>query len=187
MSQWERIAELAKKHNISWTKLAKVAGVAPSAVTKWRSGGGIKTDALNRIAMHFGVSADWLLAGISSVRLEPQIRDRLFEAKGATGMTPQDMADLMGVSYLEVAAAMNGASANGEFINLFDAHLQPLINAVKAKRTELPSEVGSAPVPSPAPLEARVTQLESKVETLTQLIGAQLPKKMHAPSKGKPE
>lgn len=63
MNQWERIAKLMSEHDITLTKIASIAGVAPSAVTKWKAGGGIKADALNRIAVHFSVSADWLLTG----------------------------------------------------------------------------------------------------------------------------
>jgi transcriptional regulator with XRE-family HTH domain len=61
MSAWKHIEPLMRKNGISSKKLAYIAGVVPSSVTKWKNGSSIRNEALNRIAVHFGVSVDWLL------------------------------------------------------------------------------------------------------------------------------
>lgn len=66
MNAWPQIKALLDKTGISARKLAEIAGVVPSAVTKWKSGSSIRNDALNRISVHFGVSTDWLLTGNES-------------------------------------------------------------------------------------------------------------------------
>lgn len=63
MTPWERIHELMEKNRVNSKELADVAGVVPSAVTKWKSGSSIRNDALSRIALHFGVSTDYLMSG----------------------------------------------------------------------------------------------------------------------------
>ena len=42
-------------------EIAEIAGVVPSAVAKWKAGGKIGADKLQRIAEHFGESVDWIL------------------------------------------------------------------------------------------------------------------------------
>lgn len=40
---------------MSKQELASIAGVGPSAVTKWASGGAIRLQTVHRIAQHFGI------------------------------------------------------------------------------------------------------------------------------------
>ncbi|MFZ4394180.1 MAG: helix-turn-helix domain-containing protein [Kiritimatiellia bacterium] len=65
-SPWVRIAELMRQEHITAKKLAQIAGVVPSAVAKWKTGGQIGADKLRKIADHFGESVDWLLGSDSS-------------------------------------------------------------------------------------------------------------------------
>jgi len=58
---WERISALMKDRCINAKEIAEIAGVVPSAVAKWKTGGKIGADKLQRIADHFGESVDWLL------------------------------------------------------------------------------------------------------------------------------
>ena len=67
MNSWQRIQSLMEKTGISSRELAKIAGVVPSAVTKWKAGSSIRNAALSRIAIHFGVSTDWLVTGRNGV------------------------------------------------------------------------------------------------------------------------
>jgi transcriptional regulator with XRE-family HTH domain len=58
---WDKIKQLMDKDGLTSKEVADIAGVVPSAITKWKAGASIRTDALQRIAVHFGVSSDWLL------------------------------------------------------------------------------------------------------------------------------
>ena len=49
------------REHVSAKKLAEIAGVVPSAVSKWKNGGSIGTDKIKRIADHFGVTIDDLV------------------------------------------------------------------------------------------------------------------------------
>lgn len=78
MSVWKNIDSLMRKNGVSSKKLAYIAGVGPSAVTKWKSGSSIRNDAISRIAVHFGVSIDWLMGSdhsdeIAQVRETPAV------------------------------------------------------------------------------------------------------------------
>lgn len=61
--QWDRVKILMDKNGLTSKEIAAIAGVVPSSITKWKAGASIRTDALMRIAIHFGVSSDWLLGG----------------------------------------------------------------------------------------------------------------------------
>ena len=50
-----------KARGLNAKEIAEIAGVVPSAVAKWKAGGKIGADKLQRIADHFGESVDWLL------------------------------------------------------------------------------------------------------------------------------
>jgi transcriptional regulator with XRE-family HTH domain len=65
---WERISALMKDRCINAKEIAEIAGVVPSAVAKWKTGGKIGADKLQRIADHFGESVDWLLGRSDSKR-----------------------------------------------------------------------------------------------------------------------
>ena len=58
---WDKVKMLMDKNGLTSKEVAAIAGVVPSAITKWKAGASIRTDALQRIAVHFGVSSDWLL------------------------------------------------------------------------------------------------------------------------------
>jgi DNA-binding Xre family transcriptional regulator len=65
METWDRILSLMAKTRVNSKELADIAGVVPSAVTKWKKGASIRSDALRRIAVHFGVSLDDLVGNTS--------------------------------------------------------------------------------------------------------------------------
>lgn len=50
-----------RRDGIGKAQLADAVGVGPSAVTKWAAGGAIRPVTLRQIALHFGVTVDWLL------------------------------------------------------------------------------------------------------------------------------
>ena len=58
---WDRILSLMHRENLTAKDLAAISKVVPSAVAKWKNGGSIGSDKLQRIANHFGESVDWLL------------------------------------------------------------------------------------------------------------------------------
>jgi hypothetical protein len=64
MTTWDRILILITRNSVSKKGLAKICNVGPSAVTKWATGGDIGADKIAHIAIHFGVTTDWIL-GVS--------------------------------------------------------------------------------------------------------------------------
>lgn len=58
----ENIDALLIKYDISPVTLAKIAGVSESSVSRWRSGGNIRRENLQRIIDHFGLSSDDILS-----------------------------------------------------------------------------------------------------------------------------
>lgn len=68
MSAWNQIEALRKEQGMTLAQLAAIAGVVPSAITKWKSGSQIRIDTLAKIAVHFGVSVDSLSSTPVSVR-----------------------------------------------------------------------------------------------------------------------
>jgi transcriptional regulator with XRE-family HTH domain len=62
MSAWKQIERLMDSKGLNKIKLAGICGVQPSAVTKWARGGKIGSQYLGKIALHCGVSVDWLLS-----------------------------------------------------------------------------------------------------------------------------
>ena len=64
MAAWQQIASLMRSESLSAKEIAKIAGVAPSAVSKWKAGGGIKYDALRRLAVHFKTSEAYIQTGV---------------------------------------------------------------------------------------------------------------------------
>lgn len=63
--QWDRVKALMEKNGLTSKDIAAIAGVVPSAITKWKAGSSIRSNALRRIAVYFGVSSDWLMAASS--------------------------------------------------------------------------------------------------------------------------
>lgn len=54
-SHYDMIRPLMEKGGIDMKRLAVIAGVGPSAVTKWKNGGAIRIKQLQKIADHFRV------------------------------------------------------------------------------------------------------------------------------------
>lgn len=63
--QWDRVRELMEKNGLTSKDIAAIAGVVPSAITKWKAGSSIRSTALRRLAVYFGVSSDWLMSASS--------------------------------------------------------------------------------------------------------------------------
>lgn len=57
------IQSLMTDNGISKKQLADIAGVRPSSVTKWATGGAIRLKYLHKIAQYFNVETQQLLAG----------------------------------------------------------------------------------------------------------------------------
>lgn len=72
MTPWERIFRLMHSNGVSSKQLAEIAGVVPSSVTKWKNGASIRNDSLQRIALHFGKSVDYLLTGTITRIIDPE-------------------------------------------------------------------------------------------------------------------
>lgn len=62
MRAWTQIERLMAERGLTGADVARIAGVVPSAVTRWKAGAQIRLDTLSRIAQHFGVSVDALAA-----------------------------------------------------------------------------------------------------------------------------
>jgi transcriptional regulator with XRE-family HTH domain len=73
---WGRVLSLMQRERLSAKDLAAIAGVVPSAVVKWKHGGSIGADKLQRIASHFGESVDWLLGRDDQSTLSVELRNR---------------------------------------------------------------------------------------------------------------
>lgn len=58
----ENIDALLVKFDINQDALARVAGVAPSSVTRWRNGAQMRKDSLERICSYFNLSEDDMLS-----------------------------------------------------------------------------------------------------------------------------
>nr|WP_314785048.1 S24 family peptidase [Olsenella uli] len=58
----ENIDALLVKFDINQDALARVAGVSPSSVTRWRQGAQIRKESINRICKYFGLAEDDLLS-----------------------------------------------------------------------------------------------------------------------------
>lgn len=63
MSTWQAIEALLARDGLNYKQLAAICMVSPSAITKWAKGAAIGSTKLHRIAMHFGVTVESLLAG----------------------------------------------------------------------------------------------------------------------------
>jgi transcriptional regulator with XRE-family HTH domain len=61
MSVWNRICELLPDDKSRKVTVARICEVRPSAITKWAKEGNISAANLAKLAIHFGVSVDWLL------------------------------------------------------------------------------------------------------------------------------
>lgn len=86
---YDQISPLMEEAGINKAKLAEIAGVGTSAVTKWVQGGAIRIGQLKRIADYFGVDVRELMPTESSPQVnESEIknanywRDRALSAEG---------------------------------------------------------------------------------------------------------
>ena len=61
-NSFDAIKHLMDANGVSKKDLAVIAGVGPSAVTKWASGGAIRLKYLHKIAQHFRMDTSLLLA-----------------------------------------------------------------------------------------------------------------------------
>lgn len=80
------------------------------------------------------MSADWLLTGHEGVTTELRygFRERLFEARGATGLDIPGLAKKLGVPAAEVQELMNkGGDPSLALVNAFEKKLQPVIEQRK--------------------------------------------------------
>lgn len=105
-------------------------GISPPLYTQWLKGASPTYDKVRLIAERLKVSADWLLTGREgiSAKLEYGMREKLFEAKGATGMGVHRLAEELGVPVGEVEKLMNeGGDASMALSDAFERKLQPVI------------------------------------------------------------
>lgn len=68
-THFDQIAPLMERSGINKRKLAEIAGVGTSAVTKWVQGGAIRIAQLKRIADYFGVD----VRELSPTESSPQV------------------------------------------------------------------------------------------------------------------
>ena len=80
------IEKLMHEHRLSKTDLANIAGVGPSAVTKWSQGGAIREHHLAAIATHFGVALGSLTTPAKS---ETHVREHPTSYGTARATPPQ--------------------------------------------------------------------------------------------------
>ena len=66
---FDQIAPLMEQSGINKRKLAEIAGVGTSAVTKWVQGGAIRITQLKKIADYFGVDVSELSPTESSLKV----------------------------------------------------------------------------------------------------------------------
>ena len=87
-NSYEIILPLMTERGIDKKKLAEIAGVYPSAVTKWAKGGAIRISQLEKIAVFFGVEVRDLMPGnvspsVKSISDEVKYwKDRALDAEG---------------------------------------------------------------------------------------------------------
>jgi len=112
-------------------EFARFLGIPAPMYHRYEKGQIPKGNNLRVIAEKTGRPVDWLLTGKESVSVTLcyGIRERLFEAKGATGLDALGMAQKMGVDPKEVERLMTkGGDATMALIKAFEAHLQPAID-----------------------------------------------------------
>ncbi|MCL1920845.1 MAG: helix-turn-helix domain-containing protein [Kiritimatiellaeota bacterium] len=86
-NSFSMIQALMTTRGISKKQLAEIAGVAPSAVTKWAAGGAIRVKYLHKIAQHFGVDTQNLLASSIIVKQSEAREDWKKKGIGSRGET----------------------------------------------------------------------------------------------------
>lgn len=59
-----RVDKLRTKKGVSYKEIAEICGVSPQNVQRWKSGGTIMPEHLNKLAVYFDVSVDFLMRGI---------------------------------------------------------------------------------------------------------------------------
>lgn len=64
-----------RKHGVSKVQLAKIAGVGPSAVTKWANGGEIRPRNLEQIANQFGLPVGFFYNSFAVKRNSTEVKE----------------------------------------------------------------------------------------------------------------
>ncbi len=132
MGAWMQIENWMTKNRLSAKEIAEISGVAPSAVTKWKAGGGIKLDALRRLSVHFGVPVEEILTGKSVKENQSSASDAIQNAGAPLCRYPADC-DLV----RELAEMRNGLATLSAQVNtltqLLGASLRSSIEAPEKK------------------------------------------------------
>lgn len=130
----DRLEHLQK--DLTQKDFANKIGIPLNTYTAWLRNERLPSyDAIQKVCTALCVSADWLLTGSDNVRtsLTYTMRERLYEAKGATGLRVPQLADRMGVNAEEVERIMNeGGEPSGTFLSAFEDRLQPEIDRIKS-------------------------------------------------------
>lgn len=146
------------------SEFSRFLGVSAQVYQRYEDGRIPAAGILSDIAKRCGVSVEWLLTGEESVttKLSYGIRERLFAAKGATGLSVPELARLMNVGAKEVERVMNeGGPVSSAFVDAFERELQPRIDAVKTHPNP------SAPCTKCAKLESELTRANAIIDALT--------------------
>lgn len=78
---YEIFIQLLQKYGETAYQVSKATGVSQTTFSNWKSGrSNPKTDALQKIADHFGVTVDYLMTG----KNEPAKKENPYEAKDET-------------------------------------------------------------------------------------------------------
>lgn len=73
----ENIDALLVKHDMTQDALARIAGVAPSSVTRWRHGAQIRNEPLDRLCKYFNLDRDDLLSDSAGIAVKEHGGDSL--------------------------------------------------------------------------------------------------------------
>lgn len=85
---YERLILLCNERGTTPTAMAKAMGISTSMTANWKKGGVPRSDTLQKVANHFGVSVSYLLGEmdasnsitlVDSCKKEPSIKKRLKE------------------------------------------------------------------------------------------------------------
>lgn len=105
----ENIDALLVKFDITQEQLARVAGVHPSSVARWRRGAQMRRPYLDRVCAYFGLSADDLLstdAGLAAKEHGTAPSPSLSEEERELLVLYRSMDDYKRAALLGVARAM---------------------------------------------------------------------------------
>ena len=173
----ERLKHLRKNRNKA--EFARFLGIPAPMYHRYELGQIPKEDNLRIISERLNVSIDWLLTGREDITttLSYSFRERLFEAKGTTGLSIPELAKILRTTPAEIEHLMNhGGAPSLELLNAFETHLQPLID--QRKNTPITEVISTADLSRTdstlADLRAAVADIQSQLTTLTTLIDSAL-------------